>query len=78
MSKVVHVQTTIQTVFGVLDEDCNVLPQEPVVVHVSLFKAEAFAEAYAVIAQARDQALANMAAERLPVDRDSGKAPGDA
>ena len=38
MSKVVHVQTTIQTVFGVLDEDYNVMPQDPVVVHVCLFR----------------------------------------
>jgi hypothetical protein len=63
MSRVVHVQTTIQTVFGVLDEDGNVSSQQPVIVNVHRFAADSFAEAFSAIAQARDQALANMEAD---------------
>ena len=53
---IVHIQTTIQTVFGVLDEDGNAIPQEPVTVRVDRFSADAFTEAQQVIAQARDKA----------------------
>jgi hypothetical protein len=60
MAKIVHVQTTVQTVFGVLDDEGNVIPQPPVTVSVSRFSAEAFAEAHNAIAQARDEAAANM------------------
>jgi hypothetical protein len=62
--RVVHVQTTIQTVFGVLDDDGNVIPQEPVTVQVSRFASDSFVEAYTAIAGARDKALANSAAEQ--------------
>lgn len=62
MTSVVHIQTVIQTTFGVLDEDGNVIPQQPVQVQVTLFKPEAFSDAYAAIEQARDQAAANMEA----------------
>jgi hypothetical protein len=68
MTRIVHVQTTVQTVFGVLDDDGNVIPQQPVTVNVGLFKPEAFTEAYAAIAQARDEAAANM-------DPDEGRPP---
>jgi hypothetical protein len=60
MTRVVHVQTTVQTVFGVLDDQGNVIPQQPVTVTVGLFNPEAFAEAYEAIAQARDEAAENM------------------
>lgn len=60
MSRVVHVQTTVQTVFGWLDDDGNVTPQEPVVVNVNRFHPDSFIEAQQAIAAARDDAIANM------------------
>ena len=59
MTRLIHMQTTITTVFGVVDEDGNAIPQQPVTATVSLFKADAFVEAYKAIAHARDEALAN-------------------
>lgn len=56
--RVVHVQTTIQTVFGVLDEDGNVIPQPPVTVPVYRFTPEAFTEAQKAIEAQRDRAAA--------------------
>jgi hypothetical protein len=62
----VHMQTTIQTVFGVVDDDGNAIPQQPVTATVGKFSSEAFAEAYTAIAQARDDAIANAkAAEQM-------------
>ena len=63
MSKIVHVQTTIQTIFGLLDDDGNVIPQQPVVVNVGRFDESAFSEAHAAIAQARDRAASNYEAQ---------------
>ncbi len=57
--KLVHMQTTITTVFGVLDADGNAIPQQPVQATVNVFDPEAFTEAYAAIAKARDEAVAN-------------------
>jgi len=54
MSKLIHVQTTIQTVFGTLDDDGNVIPREPVTVGVRRFSEEAFTEAQRAIAAERD------------------------
>ena len=54
--RTVHIQTTIQTVFGVLDDDGNVAPQQPVVVNVGKLSEESFAEAFTVITKARDDA----------------------
>jgi hypothetical protein len=56
LTRIVHIQTTIQTVFGVLDDEGNVTPQQPVVVQVGRFAPEAFAEAFATVADARDRA----------------------
>lgn len=54
--RVVHVQTQIQTVFGVIDDDGNVIGQEPIVAAVQRFAPEAFLEAYGAIEQARNAA----------------------
>jgi hypothetical protein len=62
--KLVHVQTTVQTVFGLLDDDGNVIPQQPVTVQVQRFAPEAFTDAHTTIAEARDKALANFQAAR--------------
>lgn len=56
--RVVHVQTTVQSVFGVLDDDGNVIPQEPVVGQLAKFSAEGFAEAFAAIQTRRDEIVA--------------------
>lgn len=67
--KLIHMQTTIQTVFGVVDDDGNAIPQQPITAQVSRFNADAFAEGYEAIAEARDQALANAeetAPNRIP------------
>ena len=64
MSRIVHVQTIIQTVFGVLDDDGNVIPQQPIVAQSSKFSAEAFTEAHAAIAGERDKAAAAYEAEQ--------------
>lgn len=63
MNRVVHVQTTIQTVFGVLDDDGNVMPQQPIVAQVRRFDADSFTEAHAVIAKERDAAHEAQAVE---------------
>jgi len=52
--RLVHLGTVIQTQFGALDDDDNVVPQEPVTANVQVFTAEAFAEAFARIKGARD------------------------
>lgn len=57
--RIVHVQTLVQTTFGVIDDDDNVVPQEPVQLQITRFAPEAFAEAFATIAKARDNAVAN-------------------
>jgi hypothetical protein len=64
MSRIVHVQTIVQTVFGVLDDDGNVIPQQPIVAQSSKFSAYAFTEAYAAIAAERDKAAAAYDAEQ--------------
>jgi hypothetical protein len=56
--RIVHIQTTIQAVFGVLDDDGNAIPQQPVTVQVTRFSPEAFGEAYGTIAAQRDKAAA--------------------
>lgn len=55
MSKVVHVQTVIQTVFGIIDDHGNVIPQQPVVLQLVKFSPESFAEAFTAIARVRDE-----------------------
>lgn len=55
-TRLVHMQTTVQTVFGVLDDEGNALPQNPVTVPLHKFSAESFAEAYQRIAAERDKA----------------------
>jgi ribosomal protein L4 len=56
--KLIHMQTTISTVFGVLDDDGNAIPQQPITVQVQRFDANAFKDAHGVVARARDEALA--------------------
>lgn len=53
--KIVHIQTQIQTVFGVLDGD-EVNPQPPITIHINRFTAEAFEEAHSTIVLERDKA----------------------
>jgi hypothetical protein len=59
MSRLVHIQTTIQAVFGVLDGDGNAVPQQPITVQVHKFSEAAFAEAQQVIAAKRDEVAAS-------------------
>ena len=40
--KLIHMQTTITTVFGVDDGEGNAITQQPITVNVSVFKPEAF------------------------------------
>lgn len=42
---IVHIQTTVQTVFGITDEDGNV-KQVPLSIQVPLFKQELFNQVY--------------------------------
>lgn len=69
MTQLVHVQTTVQTVFGLLDDEGNVIAQQPIVASVAQFKPEGFAEAHAVIAGQRDMALANYEAEQAEAEK---------
>lgn len=59
--RIVHVQTTIHTVFGVLDDDGNVAPQQPITAQVSKFSADSFTDAHAAIAAKRDEILEHTA-----------------
>ena len=70
--KLIHMQTTIQTVFGVLDDDGNAIPQQPVQATTSVFSAEAFTEVHRQIAEARDQAVANAELEQLEAAAEPG------
>lgn len=54
--KVVHLGTTIQTVFAVVDDEGNAIAQEPIVAAVQAFNREKFVEAFERIEQARDAA----------------------
>ena len=56
--KIVHIQTTISTVFGLLDGDGNAVPQQPVTVRVDRFSEAVFADAQRVIAAERDKIAA--------------------
>jgi hypothetical protein len=51
---VVHIQTTIQTILGVLDDNGNIIQKQPVNVEVSVLSTEAFAESARAIIKARD------------------------
>ena len=69
--KLIHMQTTITTVFGVDDGEGNAITQQPITVNVSVFKPEAFTEAYTAIANARDQAVANSESVESPIEESS-------
>lgn len=56
--KIVHLTTEIRSMFGVLDDDGNVTPQEPIVASVPKFSLEAFSEAHRLISEKRDEATA--------------------
>lgn len=60
MTNVVHLQTQIVTMFGLVDEDNNAVPQQPATVTVNFFSKEAFAEAFERIVELRDQATADL------------------
>jgi hypothetical protein len=70
MSRVVHLQTTVQTVFGVLDGDGNAVPQQPVVASVPTFSNESFIEAFEAIAAKRDEATAALEGNPDPAGTD--------
>ena len=53
--QVVHVQTQVQTVLGVLDGDGNVVETHPLTLQINVPSEEAFAAAAAQIAAARAQ-----------------------
>lgn len=55
--RIVHLETVVQTTFGVLDENDNSIPQQPIQVQINRFDAESFEEAHGIIAKARDEAL---------------------
>jgi hypothetical protein len=65
MSRVVHVQTVITTTFGLLDEEGNVIPQQPIQVQVSRFAADAFEEAHRLIEKAREEASSRSPADSM-------------
>lgn len=46
MSKIIHVQTTVQTVFGQLDEEGNVVATFPVNLQIQKLEPAAFAAAH--------------------------------
>ena len=56
--RVVHLGTVVQVTFGVLDDDGNVIPQEPMQVRVAKFERDEFAAAFDAVAKARDDAAA--------------------
>lgn len=58
--RIVHVATNITTHFGVLDDDGNVIPQEPINAQVQIFTREKFAEAFDLIEKQRDEAAGRM------------------
>lgn len=64
MTRIVHAQTTIQTIFGLLDEDGNLIPQQPITINLNIFDPQAFVEAHTMIVQARDKAMAAYEAEQ--------------
>lgn len=53
---IVHIQTVVQATFGVLDDDGNVNPQQPVTVTLAKFSRDALEEAFQSIAVARENA----------------------
>ncbi|MGH3205922.1 MAG: hypothetical protein ACRDP5_28305 [Streptosporangiaceae bacterium] len=75
--KLIHLQTTIQVVFGAVDDDGNAIPQPPVTVQVRRFSAESFTEAYAAIAAERDnrQRLGDAAGQVPANGEPTGQAP---
>ena len=54
-SQVIHVQTTVQTILGVLDEDGNVFQKQPLNVEVSVLNVEAFTEAVNALLKAKSE-----------------------
>lgn len=76
MSKVVHLHTRISTVFGVLDDDGNVIPQDPIVLDLRIFSEAAFGEAFAVITRLRDDATVESDAAADDVEQHSASSRG--
>jgi hypothetical protein len=55
MSKIIHVQTQVQTVFGELDDKGNVVQTFPVNLSVNKFEGESFAVVYDHLVKARSK-----------------------
>lgn len=58
---IVHLGTVIQSTFGTLDEDGNVIQGEPIAVNVPVFSDEKFLDARQMIAGERDDRAAKAA-----------------
>jgi hypothetical protein len=57
MTQLVHLGTTIQTTFGLVDDDGNVIPQPPIPAQLVAFSAAEFTAAFEGIREQRDAAL---------------------
>lgn len=55
MSKVIHLETKVQTVFGVLDEDGNVVEKHPFNIDVPKHEEELFKEVVSVLKKTRSE-----------------------
>lgn len=56
MNRIVHVQTNIQTILGVLDDDGNVVQKQPLNVEVGVLSINAFTEAVNALLKAKSEA----------------------
>jgi hypothetical protein len=57
MNNVIHMQTTIQTIFAVLDDEGNAIPQKPIVVQIHNFSEASVIEARQAIIDERDKII---------------------
>lgn len=64
--RVVHVQTIVTTTFGLLDDDNNVIPQQPIQAQVGTFCAESFATVFEKLIEARDAATEALVGGQFP------------
>ena len=60
---IVHTGTTVTVNFGVLDEDGNVIAQEPVTLQIHKLSPEAFQEAYELVLATRNVATPDAGGE---------------
>lgn len=62
MKKVIHIQTVVQTIMGILDDDGNVIEKKPLQMEVPKFERMEFAYAFDKLLDARNEissAIAN-------------------